>query len=231
MRAVILCGGKGTRAYPLTADVPKPMLEVAGQPVVAWVMDVYARAGIQDFVLAAGYRADVVTQWAALLETRRPAWNVTVRDTGVETGTGGRVLACRELLDRAFCLTYGDGVGDVDIAALLETHRVLGAEATVTTVPLPSQYGTLDLDGSGFVRGFREKPVLRDHWINAGFFVMEPSVFDDWGGDDLERDVLPRLAARGQLAAYRHEGFWKSMDTQKDQQELDRVLRSRTRLD
>lgn len=230
MRAVILCGGKGTRAYPLTVDVPKPMLEVAGRPVVAWVMDTYARAGVRDFVLAAGYRADVIRGWAASLTDSQPEWNVIVRDTGVEAGTGTRVRACQDLLDETFCLTYGDGVGDVDVVALVEAHQAMGAHATVTTVPLPSQYGTLDIDGSGFVRGFSEKPVLRDHWINAGFFVMEPAVFVEWGGDDLERDVLPTLAARGQLTAYRHEGFWKSMDTQKDQQELDRVLSGRSLL-
>jgi glucose-1-phosphate cytidylyltransferase len=217
VKTVILCGGKGTRAYPHTIDLPKPLLEVAERPMLRHVMDIYAAQGFTSFVLAAGYRVDMIETFASGLPG---AWDVDVVDTGEDTNTGGRIARCRERMGDRFFATYGDGVGNVDLAALLAFHERHGGAGTMTTVPLPSQYGTIDIDGTAKVERFREKPVLRDHWINAGFFVLDDRAFAHWEGEDLEREVLPGLAAAGELFAYRHTGFWKSMDTYKDAVEL-----------
>lgn len=219
VRTVILCGGKGTRAYPATATVPKPLLEVAGQPVVHRVMSIYAAHGFTDFVLAAGYKKDMLDEFADSLEE---PWNVEVVDTGEETNTGGRVRAVADRVGETFFVTYSDGLGNIDLEASLRHHRAHGGLATMTTVPLPSQYGTVEFDAEGRVGGFLEKPKLTDHYINAGFFVMDQRCFGAWPtpGEDLERDVLPALAAAGALYVYKHHGFWKSMDTYKDALEL-----------
>jgi glucose-1-phosphate cytidylyltransferase len=220
VRTLVLCGGKGTRAHPHTIDVPKPLLDVGGRPVLEHLLEIYAGQGHTDFVLLGGYMIEALEEFAAGLPT---AWAVEVLDTGVETNTGGRVRKAAPLVESTFFLTYADGLGDVDLARLLDAHRRMGRLATLTTVPLPSQYGTIDVaDGSGEVVRFNEKPRLPDHLINAGFFVMEPEVFDRWPepGEDLERDVLPVLGGQGELSAYRHDGFWKSMDTYKDGVEL-----------
>ena len=218
---VILCGGKGTRAYPETVDLPKPLLTVGGRPVVEHVMAIYAAQGHSRFLLAAGYKR-------ALLEEhfRHPpeGWDVTVLDTGEEAETGERLAAAgRAVRGPRFHATYADGLGSVDLSALEECHRRSGNLVTMTTVPLPSQYGTVTIDDAGRVTSFLEKPVLRDHWINAGFFLIESQALSMWDGRDLEKEVLPALAYRGAVGAYRHEGFWKSMDTYKDRQELERL--------
>lgn len=225
MTALVLCGGRGTRAYPHTVEVPKPLLDVAGHPILEHVMDIYARQGVRRFVLAAGYKSAMISDFVASLVAD---WQVEVVDTGESTGTGARIRACRDRLGDPFFATYADGVADVHLAELLAFHARSPAAATITTVPLPSQYGTVDIDGSGRVTGFREKPLLRDHWINGGFFVMDRRVFDSWSGEDLEKEVLPALAQRGDLAAYRHRGFWKSMDTYKDALDLAALARRGT---
>ena len=219
VRTVILCGGKGTRAYPHTVEVPKPLLEVSGRPVLLHLMEIYAGQGFTDFVLAAGYKLPLVEAFAAELPVD---WQVEVVDTGAETNTGGRVRAVADRVGDDFFLTYADGLGNVDLVALLDFHRQHEGAATLTTVPLPSQYGTLDVDGAGRVHRFKEKPQLPDHLINAGYFVLDRRAFDLWPdpGEDLERDVLPALGAIDELFAFRHLGFWKSMDTYKDAQDL-----------
>jgi glucose-1-phosphate cytidylyltransferase len=223
VRLLVLCGGKGTRAYPHTIDVPKPLLEVGGRPVLRHLLEIYAGQGFTDFVLLGGYKVELLDEFA----TELPAdWSVEVLDTGVETNTGGRVRRAAEAVDDTFFLTYADGLGNVDLARLLDEHRRMGRLATLTAVPLPSQYGTIDVaDGNGQVMRFNEKPRLPDHLINAGFFVMEPAVFERWPdpGEDLERDVLPVLGELGELSAYRHDGFWKSMDTYKDAVDLSEL--------
>ncbi|MGH9121096.1 MAG: sugar phosphate nucleotidyltransferase, partial [Acidimicrobiales bacterium] len=210
MAAVVLCGGRGTRAYPYTAELPKPLLEVAGRPILWHVLDIYARQGVRRFVLAAGFRGDALEDWASSLDE---PWEVEVVDTGEDSLTGTRIEGCREYVGERFFATYGDGLADVDLAALLDTHISKGAPVTFTIVPLPSQYGTVDTGPDDRVVRFKEKPVLYDHWINGGFFVMEQGAFEHWEGDDLEKEVLPHLAESGHLQAYRHKGFWKSMDT------------------
>jgi glucose-1-phosphate cytidylyltransferase len=214
---LILCGGKGTRAYPHTLEVPKPLMKVGEVPILRHLMESFAARGFDEFVLAGGYLVEQIEAYAAELP---PAWHVEVVDTGADTGTGERIRRCADRLGDRFFATYGDGLGDVDLDALLEHHRQHEGTATVTVVPLPSPYGTIDVDGSGRVRTFTEKPTLPDHWINAGFFAFDQRVFDHWDADDLEREVLPTLAAAGQLYAYRHLGFWRSMDTYKDALEL-----------
>lgn len=217
MKTVILCGGKGTRAMPHTADVPKPLLQVGEQPLLFHVLSLYAAQGFTDFVLAAGYKAEMIEAFAASAPAE---WKVEAVDTGVDTGTGGRVLAVRELVGDTFFCTYADGLADVDLHRLHDFHASHAGAATLTTVPLPSPYGTIEADTEGRVSRFREKPRLPDHRINAGFFVFGQRVFDVWSGDDLERETLPHLADLGELFAYDHDGFWKSADTYRDTQEL-----------
>ena len=218
MRAVILCGGRGTRAWPATAEVPKPMLEIGGRPVLHHVMEIYALQGVTDFVLATGYKGDVIAEWAATLAN---GWNVECLDTGEEAGTGDRLRTCAAHVGERFLATYGDGLGNVDIAATMRTHDANDADATVSTVPLRSQYGTIDTDADNRITAFREKPVLNDHWINAGFFVFEPGPMTASTGASLEQDVLPALADNGRVYVYRHQGFWRSMDTHKDVMDLN----------
>jgi len=217
LRTLILCGGKGTRAYPRTLEVPKPLLEVAGHPVLGHVMGIYARQGFTDFVLAAGFKADLLEAFATTLPRE---WQVEVRDTGEETNTGGRVSCCARDMGQTYFVTYADGLGDVDLTDLLAFHQDHPGAATMTTVPLPSQYGTIESDPDGRVQRFREKPRLPDHWINAGFFVLDSRAESWFVGDDFEREVLPELGSAGELYAYRHRGFWRSMDTYKDALEL-----------
>jgi glucose-1-phosphate cytidylyltransferase len=218
---VVLCGGRGTRAYPFTSELPKPLLQVGGQPILRHILNLYASCGTTHFVLAAGYRADVIEGFAHGLPKE---WDVDVVDTGLETGTGGRIAGS---LDRVrgetFFATYGDGIGDVDLGALARFHEGHAGGATVTAVPLPSQYGTLDLEDDRVV-GFTEKPQLKDHWINAGFFVFDRDTFTAHTDDDLEHGVLTKLANAGELRVYRHSGFWKSLDTYKDQRDLDQLF-------
>jgi glucose-1-phosphate cytidylyltransferase len=219
VRTVILCGGRGTRAYPDTREVPKPLLEVGGRPILDHLMRIYAAQGFTDFVLAAGYLADRIEAFAGGCPAE---WTVEVVDTGEDTNTGGRVRRVADRVGEVFFLTYADGLGNVDLDALLAFHRGHPGAATLTTVPLPSQYGTLHVDWAGRVHGFTEKPRLPDHLINAGYFVLDDRVFDLWPdpGEDLERDVLPALGQSDELYAFQHHGFWRSMDTYKDAVDL-----------
>jgi glucose-1-phosphate cytidylyltransferase len=183
-------------------------------------MEIYASQGYERFVLAAGYKAELVEQFASQVPS---SWEVKVVDTGLDTNKGERVFRCREFLGDRFFVTYGDGVGNIDIARQISHHDRHGGAATVTVVPLPSQFGTLTFGDDGRVVSFEEKPRIEGHWINAGFFVMDETVFDLWEGDDLERDVCPALAKAGQLFAYEHDGFWKWMDTFKEAMELSEL--------
>lgn len=213
IKTLILCGGRGTRAYPHTLELPKPLLEVAGRPILEHVMEIYASQGHDHFVLAAGFRADLISGFARDLGN---GWHVDVVDTGEDTNKADRILRCRDRLGERFFVTYGDGVGNIELRRLLAFHDDHDGAATVTVVPLPSQFGTIQFGKDGRVESFLEKPRLEGYWINAGFFVMDDRVFDHWVGDDLERDVSPALAKAGALYAYEHDGFWKWMDTYKE---------------
>jgi len=212
---VVLCGGRGTRLRERTESVPKALVEIGGRPILWHVIQIYAAQGFERFLLATGYMGEAVAEFAAAAR-----WPEGVRvecvDTGLDTPTGGRVAALEERLrGEGFCVTYADGVADIDLEALLGFHRAQGATATVTVVRPNLQWGIAELSGDA-VTGFVEKP-RSEHWINGGFFCFEPGVFDYLDeGSVLEREPLERLAADGQLRAYRHEGFWDCMDTYKD---------------
>jgi glucose-1-phosphate cytidylyltransferase len=212
MQVVILCGGRGTR---LNGERPKPLIEVGGRPIVWHVVSIYAAQGFERFLLLTGHQGDAVAAWAAAAP-----WPAGVRvecaDTGPDTPTGGRVHRVRERLTERFCLTYADGLADVDLAALTARHATSGALATMTVVRPELPFGVALLDGAGRVAGFHEKPRA-EQWVNGGFLVLEPAALDYLSADAvLERRPLERLAADGTLAAYRHTGFWRCLDTHKD---------------
>jgi glucose-1-phosphate cytidylyltransferase len=224
MDVVILCGGKGTRSYPFTEYFPKVMMPICGTPILVHLMRIYAQQGFTSFVLAAGHRQEMLHDY---FDGRFGNWKVRILNTGEESDTGERLLRCAEHVGQTFFATYGDGLGNVDLQQLLAFHRRSEALATLTVVPLRSQYGAVRFGGDNVVRYFEEKPVIGDHWINAGFFVFDKKIFEHWTQKNLESQALPDLARRGSLYAYQHHGFWKSMDTAKDQQELERIYQER----
>jgi glucose-1-phosphate cytidylyltransferase len=212
---VILCGGRGTRLRERTESVPKALVEIGGRPILWHVVQIYAAQGFDRFLLATGYMGEAVEEFAAA-ERLPDGVRVECVDTGLDTPTGGRVAALSErLAGGTFCVTYADGVADIDLGGLLDFHAGHGAHATVTVVRPNLQWGVAELDGDE-VAGFVEKP-RSEHWINGGFLCFEPEALDYLGPESvLEREPLERLAAEGQLRAYRHEGFWDCMDTYKD---------------
>lgn len=198
-------------------------MPICGRPILVHLMQLYAEQGYNDFVLAAGHRIEILTDY---FEGRFPEWNIEIVDTGADSDTGERIRRCGPYLGDTFHATYGDGLGDIDLNQLVAFHNGHPGVATVTAVPLRSQYGTLVYNGDGKVTDFHEKPIIRDQWINAGFFVFSKSAFDVWQGQNLESEVLVNLVKLGELYSYRHEGFWRSMDTSKDQAELERLYLS-----
>jgi glucose-1-phosphate cytidylyltransferase len=238
MKAVILAGGLGSRLGEETAVRPKPMVEIGGMPILWHIMKIYSTYGVNDFIICLGYkgymikeyfsnyylhRSDVTIDLAAnAMEVHRNTaepWRITLADTGAEAMTGGRLKAIRPYLDEVepFCFTYGDGVADIDIGALLAFHASHGRKATLTAVAPPGRFGAMEFDGDRVVN-FREKPDGDGVRINGGFFVASPSVLDLIDGPDAiwEREPLERLATSGELAAYHHHGFWQPMDTLRD---------------
>lgn len=229
-RVAILCGGRGTRIARDDEDVPKPLVEVGGRPILWHVMSLYAAQGFADFVLLAGWRGEAIS--AAVDRFEQVAcgdWRVEVVDTGVDTPTGGRVARAAGLLSGgSFALTYADGVADIDLRSQLEFHRDHGALATISVVRPRSPWGEARLDGDDRVTGFVEKPRL-ENWINGGFMWLEPAALEYIGRDDvLERAPLEQLASDGELRAWRHEGFWDCMDTFKDAIELNELCAAGT---
>lgn len=244
MHVVILAGGLGTRLAEETKVKPKPMVEIGGKPILWHIMKHYASHGFREFVIALGYKGEVIKQYfldsftlsgsmtidfAAGRVHREEAehenWRVQLVDTGGETLTGGRVKRLKDRLgDQTFMVTYGDGVSDVDLGTLLAFHRRHGKLCTLTAVRPPARFGGLIFDGD-LISSFTEKPQAGEGWINGGFLVLEPGVLDYIEGDraSLEADGLEQLAADGQLAAYRHDGFWQCMDTLRDKNYLERV--------
>lgn len=218
MKVVILCGGKGTRAYPFTEHFPKPMMPIKGRPILVHLMRSFADQGFNEFVLSAGHRKEMLYDY---FDGRFPEWDVRIVDTGADADTGDRIARCGTYVGDRFLATYGDGLGDVDLHNLLSAHQQAGGLATITTVPLRSQYGLVVFDDNNKIERFEEKPLVEDYWINAGFMVFEKQALLEWNGNNLEKEVLPNFAKNGQLYVHKHTGFWKSMDTSKDQEELE----------
>ncbi|MCE7765130.1 glucose-1-phosphate cytidylyltransferase [Pseudomonas sp. WOUb67] len=242
MKAVILAGGLGTRISEESHLRPKPMIEIGGKPIIWHIMKIYSHYGINDFVICLGYKGYVIKEYFAnyflhmsdvtfdmaanrmdIHNRHAEPWRVTLVDTGENTATGGRLKRVREYVgNETFCLTYGDGVSDVDIPRLIDFHRQHGKMATVTAVQPPGRYGALDVQGQQ-VRGFQEKPLGDGGWINGGFFVLEPAVLEYIAGDDTtwEYEPMRRLAEDGQLMSHLHRGFWQPMDTLRDRMLLE----------
>ena len=244
MKAILLAGGLGTRLSEETHLRPKPMVEIGGKPILWHIMKTYASYGVTDFIVCGGYKSYVIKEYFAnyflhssdvtfdlrknqteIHFQRSEPWRVTVVDTGQDTMTGGRLKrVARFIEDETFCFTYGDGVGNIDISSLIEFHRSHSKEATLTSVQPPGRYGALDIEHTGKVASFKEKPTGDGAWINGGFFVLEPSVIDRiTDGDQTvwERSPLESLAADGELYTYQHHGFWRPMDTLRDRNELE----------
>ncbi len=248
MKVVILAGGFGTRLSEETHLKPKPMVEIGGKPILWHIMKIYSAYGFNDFIICLGYKGYVIKEYFAnyflhmadvtidlsnneieVHNAKAEPWKVTLVDTGLNTMTGGRIKRIQEFVsNETFMLTYGDGVGNIDIRALVEFHKKHGKYATVTAVQPSGRFGALDLKEGGMVLSFREKPKGDGAWINGGFFVLEPQIFDYIKGDDTiwEREPLENLAKDGQLVAYKHKGFWKCMDTLRDKNELESLWQS-----
>ena len=246
MKAVILAGGLGTRLAEETHLRPKPMVEVGGKPMLWHILKTYSHYGINEFIICCGYKGYIIKEYFAnyflhasdvtfhmdlnhmeIHKQNAEPWKVTLVDTGEATLTGGRLARVREYLTDTFCFTYGDGVADVDIGALVAHHRQQGRQATLTAVQPPGRYGALGLDGHQ-VHHFQEKPDGDGGWINGGYFVLEPDVLELIDGDSCtwEGQPLNALASSGQLSAYFHQGFWQPMDTLRDRQRLEELWAS-----
>lgn len=248
MKVMILAGGRGTRLSEETTLRPKPMVEVGGIPIIVHIMRWYASFGHREFVIACGYLGNVIKEYFASYHLQRSDfsvstatgeilthrtvaddWVVTLVDTGLDTMTGGRIARLAEFLgEETFMMTYGDGVADIDLDALVESHRRNGRVATVTAVRPPARFGSLVIEDSDQVTSFQEKVAGDDAWINGGFFVLDPGVFDYVGDDNemFEQAPLRQLAKDGELSAYRHHGFWRPMDTLRDKNELEALFES-----
>lgn len=244
MKVILLAGGKGTRLAEETSTRPKPMVEIGGRPILWHLMGLYAAHEFKDFIVACGYKGEMIKEYFRSLPMRTSDyvidfaddsveiikspdidWRVAAVDTGIETTTAGRILRLRHLVgDERFMVTYGDGLGDIDLTALMTFHEQHGRLATVTAVRPPARFGALGLDGTAVVE-FAEKPQTQAGWINGGFFVFEHDVLEYLAGDEtiLEREPLEDLARDGQLMAFTHSGFWEPMDTERDRTNLVRL--------
>lgn len=249
MKAVILAGGLGSRLSEETENKPKPMVEIGGRPILWHIMKIYAAQGISEFVICLGYRGYVIKEFFAnyflhmadvtidmsnnqieVLSKRAENWKVTLVDTGMETMTGGRLKRIAEhVSDGTFCMTYGDGVGNVDIKEAINFHQSHGKLATVTGIRQQGRFGTLALN-DGDVTGFVEKPEETNSWINGGFFVLEPDALKviDSDATSWEQEPLQRLAQKGELKCFKHEGFWQPMDTLREKNQLEELWQSGT---
>jgi glucose-1-phosphate cytidylyltransferase len=247
MKAVILAGGLGTRISEETSVKPKPMIEIGGRPILWHILKSYSAHGVNDFIICCGYKGYIIKEYFAnyflhmsdvtfdmsnnsmqVHQKKAEPWKVTLVDTGESTQTGGRLRRIKEYVgDADFCMTYGDGVGDVDIAKSIEFHRSHGKLATMTATQPPGRFGALDLQGSE-VRNFLEKPHGDGGWINGGFFVLSPKVLDLIDGDETlwEKAPLENLAKTGNLQAFMHKGFWQPMDTLRDKTLLEELWAS-----
>lgn len=244
MKAVILAGGRGTRLTEETILKPKPLVEANGKPLIWHIMQNYSRYGITDFIILSGYKGQQIREYFAnfwlhqadltfdlstpnqeIHKVRGLPWKVTVLDTGTDTNTGGRIARLKDIVDEDFLLTYGDGISDIDISSLVKKHKEHDNYVTLTAVQPPARFGALNLEGD-LVIGFEEKPKGDGAWVNGGFFVLTPKIFDYLGGDSssFEIDALPKVADAGKLGAYKHSGYWQPVDTIRDLQRLEEAI-------
>jgi glucose-1-phosphate cytidylyltransferase len=247
MKVVILAGGLGTRLMEETESRPKPMVEIGGKPILWHIMKIYETQGFNDFIICTGYKSTKIKEYfynyyihnsdftidlksnsVEVINTPGESMKVTIVDTGLNTNTAGRINKIRHLIhDDHFMLTYGDGVANIDLKQLIDFHKRSGKIATLTSVQLPGRFGNIDVDSNGVVKEFQEKPFGDGVWINGGFFVLKNEVFKYLDGEvdavQWEKGPLLSIAADGELAAYRHEGFWKCMDALRDRIELEEM--------
>lgn len=247
MKAVILAGGLGTRISEETSVRPKPMIEIGGKPILWHIMKIYSAHGIHDFIICLGYKGYMIKEYFAnyflhmsdvtidmknnstkVHQNSAEPWTITLVDTGDATMTGGRIKRVGQYLQDDFCLTYGDGVSNVNIRDVIKTHQKAGKYATLTAAQPPARFGMLDIKGDGLITGFKEKPDEHGDWINGGFFVLSPKVLDYIEDDATiwEREPLERLAADGQLICHKHADFWQPMDTLRDKTHLEELWAS-----
>ena len=222
MKVIILAGGLGTRISEETAEKPKPMVLIDGKPILWHIMNIYAKQGLNEFIIATGYKGEVISEWVSSLKTD---WNIRAIDTGLETQTGGRLKKCMGLHpDQRVLATYGDGVGNINVNNLLTFHEAHGKLATLTAVRPPARFGYLGMS-NGRVQQFGEKNQSDAGWINGGYFVLEPQVSDyiKSTSEPFETGALPKLAGEGQLMAFEHGGFWQPMDTLREKQDLEKL--------
>jgi len=223
MKAVILAGGYGTRISEESHLKPKPMIEVGGKPILWHIMKIYATHGIRDFVICCGYKGEIIRNYFETFDSE--SWNVELVDTGLDTMTGGRIKRIEEHIDETFCLTYGDGVSNVNIKDLISFHKSKKSLATLTAIHPPERFGVLNISDE-YVTEFHEKHRGESSWINGGFFVFEPKIFEyllDGDSTILERKPLETLAQEQQLTAFKHNGFWYPMDTLRDKNYLEKL--------
>lgn len=221
MKVVILCGGKGTR-FQGEGGIPKPMARVGEIPILEHIMKIYSHQGYDDFVLLIGYKGGMIMDY---FSEAHPNWKIDFRFTGIESKTAERVFKAKAVLGETFFLTYGDGLADINLREELAFHKKHRGVGTIAITPMPSQFGIVTYNTGGRIKEFTEKPVLKDRWINGGFFIFEPEFFD-YKGKDLEREVLPKMAENSVLYAFKHVGFWKCMDQYKDYIQLNELWKN-----
>ena len=220
MKAVILAGGHGTRISEESNIIPKPLIEIGGKPILWHIMKIYSAYKIDDFIICLGYKGEKIKEYFEQFDSK--LWNVQLIDTGLDTMTGGRLKRIQDKIDNTFCMTYGDGVSDVNLNNLLTFHKEKKSLATLTAIHPPERFGVLNLSGD-YVTEFHEKHTGESSWINGGFFVFEPEIFDYLQNDStvLERAPLETLAKEQKLSAFKHNGFWHPMDTLRDKKHLE----------
>ena len=227
MKCIILAGGKGTRISELTKEIPKPMIKVAGKPILYHIMKHYSKHGFNEFILAVGYKKNIIYNY--FKRKKFPNWKVNIVDTGQKTMTGGRLKRLKKFVDgETFMLTYGDGISDVNLKKLLNFHKKNNKISTLTSVRPPARFGAIKINGAK-VTYFKEKSKLDEGWINGGFFVFEPKIFKYIRDDKtyLEREPLQQISKKGQLLAYKHKGFWQCMDTLRDKNLMEKELKKK----
>ena len=225
MKAVILAGGFGTRISEESRLIPKPMIEIGGKPILWHIMKIYSTYKIDDFIICLGYKGEKIKKYFEQFDSE--LWNIQLIDTGVDTMTGGRLKRIQDKIDNTFCVTYGDGLSDINLNDLISFHKEKKSLATLTAIHPPERFGVLNLSGD-YVTEFHEKHAGESSWINGGFFVLEPEIFDYLQDDStvFEKTPLETLAKEQKLTAFKHNGFWHPMDTQRDKNQLEKLWAS-----